>query len=155
MGVFLLLYKGYNLFEDRILDAAGLSAVGIALFPMNPAGDCVDTGVSPHGIFAIVFFACISVICIFMSRHSLKEMKDPQRRDFFRYAYYVCAFFMAGSIVTALVFKILPAAYSYYLCENSIIFWVEATGVWAFSAFWYIKTRELNPSVSWIPFRKI
>ena len=33
-------------------------------------------------------------------------------------------------------------------------FWFEAVGVWAFSAYWYIKTREIDPTVSWVPFRR-
>jgi len=39
VGVFLLLYKGYSWFEDRVLDLAGVSAVGIAFFPMDKLGD--------------------------------------------------------------------------------------------------------------------
>jgi len=40
VGVFLLLYKGYNRLEDRILDLAGISAAGVAFFPMDQTCDC-------------------------------------------------------------------------------------------------------------------
>jgi len=154
IGVFLLLYKGYNWFEDRVLDVAGVSAVGIAFFPMDKLGDCTSSGTSAHGVFAVIFFACISIICIFMSKHSLKDIYDLHRLVIFRRAYRWCSGIMIGSVTVAVLSRLLPEEYVLFLCQKSLIFWVEAFGVWAFSAFWYIKTRELDPSLSWIPFRK-
>lgn len=157
VGVFLLLYKGYNWFEDRVLDLAGVSAVGIAFFPMDKLGDCTSSGMSMHGVFAVTFFACISIICIFMSEHSLtleKSTSNSHRLATFRRAYRWCSGIMIGSVVVAVLSRLLPEEYVSFLCQKSLIFWVEAFGIWAFSAFWYIKTRELDTSLSWIPFRK-
>jgi hypothetical protein len=155
VGVFLLLYKGYTLLEDRVLDVAGICAVGVAFFPMDKAGDCASAGFSLHGVFGVMFFACIFFICIFMSKHSLEDIPDQRRREKFALAYKICSTVMIGSIVLAVLSRFLPKEYIQALCENSAIFWFEAVGVWAFSAFWYIKTRELDPSLSWIPFRKV
>jgi hypothetical protein len=60
---------------------------------------------------------------------------------------------MSGCVAFAVVSRLLPRATAQWLCEASAIFWLEAFGVWAFSLFWYIKTRELDPSASWVPFR--
>jgi hypothetical protein len=152
--VFLLLYKGYNWLEDRILDLAGISAVGVAFFPIDQAGDCASAGISAHGVFAVTFFACIFFICIFMSKNTLEEMDNVRRRLAFRLAYRICSGIMIASIALAVLSRLLPKEYILRLCENSVIFWFEAVGVWAFSAFWYIKTRELDPSRSWMPFGK-
>jgi hypothetical protein len=154
VGVFLLLYKGYNRLEDRILDLAGISAAGVAFFPMDRAGDCASAGISAHGVFAVTFFACIFIICIFMSENTLKEMDNVRRRSAFRRAYRLCSGIMIASIALAVLSRLLPKEYVRMLCEYSVIFWFEAIGVWAFSAFWYIKTRELDPSQSWMPFGK-
>ena len=154
VAVFLVLYKGYNLLEDRILDLAGASAAGVAFFPIDKSGDCTSSGVSAHGVFAVIFFVCIFYVCIAMSRKSLNEITDSARREGFRYAYLWCSGIMLGSIALAVLSRFLPKDYIQALCENSAIFWFEAVGVWAFSAFWYIKTRELDPSLSWIPLRK-
>jgi hypothetical protein len=154
VAVFLVLYKGYNLLEDRILDVGGVSAAGVAFFPMDKFGDCTSSGVSAHGVLAVIFFACISFICIFMSENSLKDINEPHRRDWFRRRYRWCSGFMIGSIALAVLSRLLPNEYIHALCENRAIFLFEAVGVWAFSAFWYIKTRELDPSLSWIPLRK-
>jgi hypothetical protein len=154
IAVFLILYKGYNLLEDRIFDAAGASAAGIAFFPMDKSGECTFSGISIHGVFAVIFFTCIAYICIFMSRTSVNEIADTGRREKFRSAYRWCSGVMVGSIGLAVLSRLLPGEYLQALCENSAIFWIEAVSVWAFSAFWYIKTRELDPSQSWIPLRR-
>jgi hypothetical protein len=154
IGVFLLLYKGYNWLEDRILDLAGVSAVGVAFFPMDQTGDCASAGISAHGVFAATFFACIFFICIFMSKNSLEDVHDVRRRASYRLAYRVCSGIMIANIALAVLSRFLPKEYTRMLCENSMIFLFEAIGVWAFSAFWYIKTRELDPSRSWMPFGK-
>lgn len=154
VGVFLLLYKGYTVLEDRVLDVAGICAAGVAFFPMDESGDCAASGFSLHGAFAVTFFACIFFICIFMSRHSLGDIADRSRRATFHRAYWLCSGIMIGSIVLAVLSPVLPEQAVQTLCANSAIFWFEAVGVWAFSAFWYIKTRELDPALSWIPLRR-
>lgn len=154
VGVFLLLYKGYTLLEDRVLDVAGICAVGVAFFPMDKSGDCAASGISLHGAFAVTFFACIFFICIFMSQHSLEDIADRRRRAVFRRAYRLCSGIMIGSIVLAVLSSMLPENYIRTFCENGAIFGFEAAGVWAFSAFWYIKTRELDAALSWVPLRR-
>jgi hypothetical protein len=153
VGVFLLLYKGYTRLEDWVLNAAGVSAAGIAFFPMDRDGDCAASGISAHGIFAVIFFGCILFTGMSMSLKSLEDVADPGRQSRFRWAYRLVLGFMSGCVVFAVVSRLLPRATAQWLCEASAIFWLEAFGVWAFSLFWYIKTRELDPSASWVPFR--
>ena len=154
IGIFLLLYKGYNWKEDRVLDAAGISAAGIAFFPMSRLGDCAASGVSPHGVFAVTFFACIFYVCIFMSEKSLKLIENARRQARFRSAYRWCSGIIVGSIVVATASRFLPGELVQTLCERNAIFWFEAVGVWAFAAFWYLKTRELDAEASWVPFSR-
>jgi hypothetical protein len=145
MGVFLFLYKGYTLLEDLVLDLAGVCAVGIAFAAMVKDGDCGPGGFSLHGVFAVVFFACIGFICIFMSRKSLEEEHDPERKAAYMRRYWMCAVVMAVAIVAALVLKMLPMEKTQAMCERGWTFWCESFAVWAFAAFWYLKTRELEP----------
>ena len=154
IGVFFLLYKGYSTFEDRVLDLAGISAVGIAFVPMVRDSDCASAGTSAHGMFAVLFFACISLICILMSYSSQIAREDPERAKQFRPWYMACSAVMIGSVAVAVLSRLLPTDSAQWLCEHGILFWVEAFAVWAFSAFWFLKTRELDPSMSWIPFRR-
>lgn len=156
IAVFFLLYKGYNWTEDRILDLAGLSAAGVAFFPMDQSGnDCNPSGVSAHGVFAVILFACIFYVCIFMSEHTLQEILESEKQTMFRRVYRWCSGVMVGSIAFAVLsWLLLPEDVLRVLCEYSVIFWFEALGIWAFSVFWYVKTRELDASLSWVPFQK-
>ncbi len=145
---YLILYQGYTWLEDRVLDVAGFSAVGIALFPVSD-----KPGISAHYIFAIAFFSCIFYVCIYMSRKTL-SVTDPDQINFFRWSYRACASVMVGIIVFAIIMSLLPENFKKVFHENHVIFWMEAFGIWAFSAFWYIKSRELDSSLSFVPFFK-
>ena len=153
ISVFLILYKAYTTLEDRILDLAGVAASGVAFFPMSENGDCANAGISAHGVSAAIFFACIFYICIFTAKTSLQDL-PPKRQHQFGIAYRWCAGIMIGSAVCAILVAMLPIDLVQSLCRASAVFWFEAVGVWSFSAFWYIKTRELDPSASWVPFGK-
>ncbi len=151
---YLILYKGYTWLEDRALDLAGVSAVGIALFPVPQ-----EPGISAHYIFAVTFFSCIFYVCIVMSSTTL-SLASPERRNFFRWCYRVCSAVMVGIVIFAVILAMLSLLLKEYkghrevLSNNHIIFWIEAFGIWAFSAYWYIKSRELDSSLSFIPFLK-
>jgi len=152
VGVFLLLYKGYTLLEDRLLDVAGVCAVGVALCPMSELGDCNGHVLSLHGAFASVFFGCIFASCLMMSKRSLDDVADAELRTRFHKAYRLIHTIMIGSVAVAVLSRLLPAALQHSLCEAHALFWFEAVGVWCFGAYWYIKTRELDPTASWAPF---
>jgi hypothetical protein len=126
----------------------------MAFFPMDKHGGCGSSGVSLHGAFAVIFFSSIFYICIFMSETTLKQIQDAGKQAWFRNAYRWCSGIMIGSVALAVASRLLPGDLVQALCERGAVFWFEAVGVWAFSAFWYIKTRELDPSVSWVPFRR-
>jgi hypothetical protein len=145
IGVFLLLYKGYTQLEDWVLNVAGISAVGVGFFAMTKGSDCGPGGFSWHSVFAIVFFACIAYVCIFMAQKSLENEPDAARKAMFLRAYRLCAAVMAISVIAALALKLLPTEQTKSLCARGWTFWCESLAVWAFAAFWYFKTRELEP----------
>jgi hypothetical protein len=154
VAAFLFLYKGRSTAEDRLLDAAGVCAAGVAFFPLAGNGDCSGASVSAHGVFAVLFFACIFIVGIFMSKDSLKEIPDEKRRAHFQRLYGLCSGVMITSLVLAVGSRFLSAEFIRTLCRHHAIFWFEAVGIWSFSSFWYIKTRELDPGMTWIPFRR-
>ena len=154
IGVFLLLYKGYTPLEDRVLDLAGLCAVGVAFVPTAKGSACgAASGLSAHGAFAVVFFLCLAFICVFMSEQSLKSMPDPDRAARFRRAYRICAGAMIVLIGLAVASRFLSGGAMEALCRRGATFFLEALAIWTFAAFWYIKTRELDPAHSWMPFK--
>jgi hypothetical protein len=145
IGVFLLLYKGYTQLEDWILNVAGVCAVGVGFFAMTKDSDCGPRGFSWHSIFAVAFFSCIAYVCIFMAQKSLENEPDSARKEMFTRAYRLCALVMAVSVIAALTLKLLPSEQTKSLCQRGWTFWCESFAVWSFAAFWFFKTRELEP----------
>ena len=46
-----------------------------------------------------------------------------------------------------IVFPIVSALLLHFMKEtNSLIYFVELVAVWVFSAYWLVKTREINES---------
>ena len=153
IGVFLVLYQGSSTLEEWLLDAAGLSAAGVALCPPPKAGAASGSFPSMHYVFAAAFFACIFVVCLYGSEYTLKHIHHVERQRRFRAFYRVCSGVMACAVTLAAWSRVLSPERVRSFHAHRAVFWCEAVGVWAFSAYWYVKTRELDATASWVPFR--
>ena len=155
IGVFLYLYKGEDWREDWLLNVAGVSALGIAYFAVTDGGNCsaAGRGVTVHGSFSVLFFLAITWVCVMAAR---RPPVEGQGRHLARHRLYydICAFVMLASVLLGVAYALMPLGdLKLALCQHSIVFWIEAFGVWAFSAFWLLRTLELDAEVSWLPWR--
>lgn len=135
IGIILYVNQGHSRKEDWALNIAGMFAVGIALFPMP--WDCEKHTLSIHGICAISFFLCIAFVAAFCSRDTLSLIKDPKVRAQYQKTYRSLAVLMVASPVAAYLFNLSTAQHSY-------IFWAELFGIYAFAAYWCVKTAEMS-----------
>jgi hypothetical protein len=157
IGAFLWFYQGITKQENFALNCAGILAIVVALTPtafLNvdgqvkcetfttlPTGGISETTASyMHGTSAILFFAAIAFVCIFTSGETLREVSDPARRNFYKTIY---KFLGAGMIISPLTSALLLL---FWKETSNIIYFVELVAVWAFSAYWIVKTREINES---------
>lgn len=135
VGVFLILFQGLSIWENRLLNLAGIAAIGVAFFPMDEC-QCVDR-ISAHYVFAITFFLCLAIVAIFFSKKRLEYIVWPPMKARLRAAYTVCGIAMIGlPLAVYLLHRLRPAA------NDPVMFWTESAGVWAFSAYWFVKTWE-------------
>jgi len=130
---FLLAYQGYSKLEDYALNAAGILAIGVAIFPMAwpPVAD--DHTFSLHGACAILFFVAIAYVCIFRAGDTLPLIKDETLRKKYKRMYQVLGWLMV----------ILPAAAWIVSGLQSELF-VEAAGIYVFATYWVVKSREVS-----------
>jgi hypothetical protein len=143
IGSFLLLYRGYSLWEELALDFAAIFLIGVALVPMcgTGVGQCPSWSFL-HGWLAIAFFIIIALVAIFDSRSTLREVRDPTSQGRYRSWYGV-----TGGLM--IVLPVLAAVLHYFLGRaDTLTFWVEAAGIYAFAIYWSTKTRELRKSVT-------
>jgi hypothetical protein len=134
VSALLAVYKGYRPAEDLALNLAGIFAVLVALFPNAWDGP----GLPYHGIFAVCFFLCIAYVCIFCASSTLSLVKEDKQRLRYRRLYKWLGYAMVAS-------PILAAILSQFLgLRSSYIFFAEACGVYAFAAYWLVKTLEIR-----------
>jgi hypothetical protein len=142
IGVGLYLIKGFSKQENVLLTIAGIFAVCVALFPMPWTHD--KTSFSIHYASAIAFFLTIAFVVLFCSGKTLKFIPPttPNRDKViarYRTAYRALAFAMVAFPLTAYAIGLKGV-------WNAWLFVAEALGVWAFGAFWLLKTKELSLS---------
>jgi uncharacterized membrane protein len=142
IGVCLYLIKGFSIWEDVLLNIAGVLAVCVAIFPMPWTNGDVS-GFPKHYVSAVTFFILIAFVCMFCSGKTLKYMPDIPNRDKviarYRLKYRVLAICMVLSPVTAYLVNALFG-------KDKFVFLAEAFGILAFGLYWLVKTKELRLS---------
>lgn len=137
-GVFLFLFHGLSKTENWLLNLAGLAAVSVAMNPM-PAQQCVpNRGLTAHSASAILFFGLIAYVAVRLSKGRIRFITSERKKRLFTSAYNVTA--AAMLVMPAAVFAI--HVLSRGVCESHWIFWIECLGIWAFAAYWFVKTIE-------------
>jgi hypothetical protein len=137
-GVFLILFHGLSRLENWLLNFAGIAVISVAMNPMPDEQRCGGSGLTPHSLSAILFFALLAIVAVFLSKGRIKFIKDKRKRLQFAAAYNLAGFLMIA----------MPAAVAaiHYLggnkCGTHAIFWTETFGIWTFAAYWFVKTYE-------------
>jgi hypothetical protein len=151
VSISLGLYRGFSRLEDILLDVAAVFGVGIAIFPMDWDPDKVKCGavgvlklaghrvggISLHGICAVAFFLCIALVCWLCSGDTLSLIKDQTRRTRLKIIYRTIGILMPASMLAAWALNTLAKT-------SWAGFWTEAAGIFAFGAYWLVKSKELK-----------
>lgn len=150
IAAFLYLYKGFTKRENVALNFAAFFAVCVASFPMEmnctrtdqPEVDCLPyycfPGINPHGPSAALLFACLAYVMWKRSDDTVKMLKDETLKSRYRALYRVTSLAMVALPLVAGLLHVFRNDYS------TLTFWLEASGVIAFSTYWFIKSFELK-----------
>jgi hypothetical protein len=146
LGSFLLFYQGITKKENFALNCAGILAAIVALTPteLTKAAGQVKcetfimrsineiTASYVHGVSAMLFFFAIAYVCIATSKTEINHKYQN-----------IYNFLGAGMII----FPIASALLLHFFKEtSSLIYFVELAAVVVFSAYWIVKTKEINES---------
>ena len=146
IGAFLFFYRGHSLHEDIALNLAGISAVLVALFPMDwpPDEGVATTSTSRlHSAAATLFFVMIAYVCVFRARDTLCIVEDECRRRTFERVYLFFGLLMLATPATVALLAITSTAGE--MGYKTLI--VETGGVFVFAAFWLVKSFEIRTAV--------
>lgn len=137
VGVFLFCYR-YERPDDRLGNVAGAAAIGVALFPTNPAA-ASGAGHSVvgwlHLAFAVVFFVSLAWFCLFLFT---RDDGAPTARKSVRNALYrTCGVVILACLVLAAV----SAAFVPDELADTVhvLFWLESAAIVAFGVAWFVK----------------
>jgi Protein of unknown function (DUF998) len=136
-GLLLFLYKAFDTIENLLLNVAGVAAIGVAFFPCKPdpgATDGSTAGYWEHGVFALITFGGMGLVAVFFASSTVKLL--PERlRPRFAGIYRILGLLMIAAPVVAIVVTRMTK-------ETHATFWVEVAGLYAFAAYWLVKTIE-------------
>lgn len=158
------LYKGLTQRENTLLNGAAICALLVAVFPeritaqdlagderiMQLVKDCPavldwasrQPDAPIHFAAAAALFVLLGIVAWQCACHSLAYLPAPHkhREPMFRRTYRVLAVLMVLCPATGFALAAVMDQ------GNSVVFFVEATGIWTFGTYWAIKTWELSLS---------
>ena len=140
IGVSLYLYKGFTDKENIALNIAGLAAIGVAVFPMKYECGQSCPMVNLHGVSAVLLFITTAYVSLKCTKDTLHYLNDKKLEASYLRKYKFIGSLMLASPVIALVISFFMQDLRKYL------FFVEAAGIWAFSLYWWVKSREMAHS---------
>jgi hypothetical protein len=135
IGVFLMLFRGLSDRENWLLTIGGVAAIVVALSP--GLKEC-RPAVTLHLGAAIVFFFCLGIVAIFLSKERIKTIQFDRWKRRFKLSYEVAGWAMVAMPAVAAAFYFAADD----RCQSHGLFWLETFGIWAFSFYWFVKTAE-------------
>lgn len=136
ISALLAVYKGFRPAEDFALNLAAVFLTLVALVP-NHWGDDPKPVIPFHGTFAVCFFLCIAYVCICCASATLSLVREDRQPRYRRFYKLIGVAMAASPLLAAVLTQIFDR-------RDSFVFVAEAFGVYAFAAYWLVKTREIS-----------
>jgi hypothetical protein len=141
IGAFLLAYHGYDRWDSLFCNAAGVGAVGVALFPTPPDNPSTAASVVGdfHFAFGSVMFASLIVIALWLFRKTGPAGRTPAKRARDR-VYLISGLIMLVSLALA---GIVSLPFAAGLNSLNPVFWLETIAIVAFGVSWLVKGQAI------------
>ena len=160
IGAFLICYKGYPrkkgefLGDNWIANAAGIGAIGIAVFPTNENDSQCDSFIGScangckincvdavygflHNAFSLLFLVAIALMALLLFTKSDKKCKTDEKK--IRNVVYVACAIIIGVMTTLIIIESrIPET-----LPGNWTFLFETIAVFAFGTAWIVKGETL------------
>ena len=143
IGAFLLSYR-FGRLDTLVGSIAGISAIGLSLFPTTPDDVQSPTGWvriagALHWVFAVVLFAMLAVFCLVLFVRSGPDPTEQKkvRNGIYRACGVVIVISAAGAAAAHAVLEVDAQE------QWRPVFWLEAIAVLAFGVSWFVKGETL------------
>ncbi|THD76889.1 DUF998 domain-containing protein [Thalassobius vesicularis] len=154
IGVFLISYKGHplkngeRLSDDLVATIAGIAAFGVAVFPnetvipehaatLSQAIIGYKAAAIGHYVSAMIFLGSLAYFCLVKFA---KTAKPARRRIYLACGWYIVLAGVAATVAS--YFKVAGNPdWRALVIDWRVVFWLEASGIWAFGLSWLTKGR--------------
>ncbi|MFG0287924.1 MAG: hypothetical protein ACF8CQ_07115 [Rhodopirellula sp. JB044] len=151
IGIFLFCYRGYDFVENWTANLGCVSALGVALFPLDFNSDpLVQKSLTGylHTLSGGVFFLTLAFYSLYHFPRDSRREHEPhiRERDF---VYRMSGLVILASLLAMGVYLLLlPAGWKAKLNAFNFLFWMEWIAVWSFAAAWLAKGRTIVADIA-------
>src|SRR3954453_1204141 len=148
IGVFLFCYRGYDWIESWSANLGCLSALGLALFPLDANSDPLHQRSFVgwlHTVSGGVFFLTLAFYSLyhFPSTRAEKHESAPHEAER-NFVYRISGVVILLSLIAMGAYLLLfPEGWRRRFDDYNFLFWMEWVAVWAFAAAWLTKGRAI------------
>lgn len=153
IGIFLFCYRGYDWIESWTANFGCVSALGLALCPLDANSDPIHQSSILgyiHMLSGGAFFLVLAFYSLYhfpTSQGDLKEVAPHEAQRNFVYRTSGCVI-LVTMLAMGIYLVILPTAWKVHLNQYNFLFWMEWIGIWSFSAAWLTKGRAILADIA-------
>ncbi len=141
IAVFLMTYQGWDWRDNLAGDVAGISAIGVALFPVAPELETLTRTQLIcdllHALFAGLFFFALAYFCLVLFRKFSPDQPPTAEKMQRNKVYSACGYAILICVV------LIGIQYLFLhlgmLTELHYVFWLESLAIVAFGVSWFVK----------------
>ncbi len=141
IAVFLWTYRGWDWRDNLAGDIAGVSAIGVALFPVAPETESLSLVERIcdllHAGFAALFFFALAYFCLVLFRKASPDQPPTAAKLKRNRVYTVCGITLVACVVLIGIQYLL--LHTGAVDELRYVFWLEAIAIIAFGVSWFVK----------------
>lgn len=166
----LIMYTGFGMLENWLLNFSGIALLGVAFFPTDwPAPKVIESckgkpeyllynwrlfdglpsWMSMHTISAVVFFLLIIAVTILTVMDTVKALPDGVRKRRWTQRYNgkwvrigTWHVFIPGTR-WIMLYASIPCVLFIIYDPQRFVLWLELFGIWAFGGYWVLKSVEM------------
>ncbi len=151
IGIFLFCYRGYDRVENWTANLGCVSALGVALFPLDFNSDpLVQKSITGylHTVSGGLFFLTLAFYSLYHFPRDSRREHEPhlRERDF---VYRTSGLVILGSMFAMGGYLfLLPDDWKQSFNDYNFLFWMEWIAVWSFASAWLAKGRTIIADIA-------
>jgi hypothetical protein len=145
IAVFLFAYRGHDHRDVRAGQAAGVGAVGTALFRTTDpnSSKILDLVGGIHLAFAATFFLALAYFSLRLFTLTNQPENMTERKKTRNAIYRTCGYVMLACLVLILVYAFLPKDIVEILKPYNLVFFFESVAILVFGLSWFTKSEAI------------